>query len=81
MSDNYKNHENTFHLAPCNCKNNLTFNFDCLSYSNNIKDEYIFIFDSKYFTTGKSWNESAKLCTDIGGYLPQFESKEKLNAF
>ena len=81
MSDNYKHYENTFHLGSKNCKNNLTFNFVCLYYSNNMQDEYIFIFDPKFFTTGKSWNESAKLCNYIGGYLPQFESKEKLSAF
>ena len=81
MLDNYKENENSFQLIPNNCSNLLNFSFTCLSYSNNIKDEYIFIFDQSNFTTGRSWNESAKLCKNIGGYLPQFESKEKLNAF
>ena len=81
MLDNYKENKNSFQLIPNNCSNLLHFSFACLSYSNNIEDEYIFLFDQNNFTTGRSWKESAKLCHNIGGYLPQFESKEKLNAF
>ena len=81
MLDNYKENENSFQLRPNNCSNLLNFSLACLSYSNNIKDEYSFIFDQNNFTTGKSWKESAKLCHNIDGYLPQFENKEKLNAF
>ena len=81
MLDNYKENENSFQLIPNNCSNLLNLSFACLSYSNDIKDEYIFLFDQNNFTIGRSWKESAKLCQNIDGYLPQFESKEKLNAF
>ena len=81
MSDNYKENENTFHLQPNNCSNILNFNIACLTYSNNRNDEYIVIINTKTFMTGRSWNDSDKLCKEIGGYLPQFESKEKLKAF
>ena len=83
--NNYKPFEYKFKQKSKHCSNfsYLQNTYICLSISRTsdelVKRKYYIVFKTKTDTSKISWNEASTLCRKIGGYLPHFQSKDKLN--
>ena len=80
---NYKPFEDKFKQKAKHCSifSHSQNTYICLSISrthdNFVEREYYVVF--KTDKSKISWNKASTLCRRIGGYLPHFQSKDKLN--